>query len=48
MQISVLVEPVAVNGYRANEAEAFGFSAEGATREEAAEIIFSISAILVH
>ena len=35
MQISVLVEPVAGNGYRAKGAEPFGFSAEGATREEA-------------
>ena len=35
MQISVLVEPVAGNGYRAQGAEPFGFSAEGATREEA-------------
>lgn len=35
MQISVLVEPVAGNGYRARGAEPFGFSAEGATREEA-------------
>jgi len=35
MQISVLVEPVAGNGYRAHGAEPFGFSAEGATREEA-------------
>jgi hypothetical protein len=35
VQISVLVEPVAGNGYRATGAEPFGFSAEGATREEA-------------
>lgn len=35
MQISVLVEPVAGNGYRARGAEPFGFCAEGATREEA-------------
>ena len=35
MQISVLVEPVAGNGYRAKGAEPFGFIAEGATREEA-------------
>ncbi|GEM_PF-4504888 len=35
MQISVRVEPVAGNGYRAKGAEPFGFSAEGATREEA-------------
>ena len=37
MQISVLVEPVPGNGYRAREAEPFGFSADGATREEAIE-----------
>jgi len=35
MQISVLVEPVAGNGYRAHGAEPFGVSAEAATREEA-------------
>jgi hypothetical protein len=35
MQISVLVEPVVGNGYRARGAEPFGFTAEGATREEA-------------
>jgi predicted RNase H-like HicB family nuclease len=35
MQISVLVERVAGNGYRARGAEPFGFSADGATREEA-------------
>jgi len=35
MQISVLVEPVAGNGFRAKGAEPFGLSAEGATREEA-------------
>src|SRR3954454_20442819 len=35
MQISVLVEPVPGNGYRAQGGEPFGFSAEGATREEA-------------
>ena len=35
MQISVLVEPVAGNGYRAKGAKPFGFSAEGATREDA-------------
>src|ERR1700733_11373773 len=35
MQIAVLVEPVAGNGYRARGAEPFGFSADGATREEA-------------
>jgi hypothetical protein len=35
MQIPVLVEPVAGNGYRAQGSAPFGFSAEGATREEA-------------
>jgi hypothetical protein len=35
MQISVLVEQVAGNGFRAQGAQPFGFSAEGATREEA-------------
>jgi hypothetical protein len=35
MQISVLVEPVAGNGFRAQGAAPFGFSAEGITREEA-------------
>ncbi len=35
MRISVLVEPVPGNGFRAHGAEPFGFSAEGATREEA-------------
>ncbi len=35
MQISVLVEPLAGNGYRAQGAAPFAFSAEGATREEA-------------
>lgn len=35
MQITVLVEPVAGNGCRAQGAEPFGFHAEGATREEA-------------
>jgi predicted RNase H-like HicB family nuclease len=35
MQVSVLVEKVADNGFRAHGAEPFGFSAEGATREEA-------------
>jgi hypothetical protein len=35
MQIPVLVEPVAGNGYRAKGGEPFGFTAEGATREEA-------------
>ena len=32
MQISVLVEPVAGNGYRAKGAAPFGFSAEGAAK----------------
>jgi len=35
MQISVLIEPVKGNGYRARGAEPFGLSADGATREEA-------------
>jgi hypothetical protein len=35
MQIPVLIEPVAENGYRARAAEPFAFSAEGATRDEA-------------
>lgn len=35
VQVSVLVEPVAGNGFRAKEAEPFGLSADGATREEA-------------
>ena len=35
MQISVLVEPLKGNRYRAKGAEPFGFSADGATREEA-------------
>ncbi len=35
MQIAVLVEPIANNGYRARGAEPFALSAEGATREEA-------------
>jgi hypothetical protein len=35
MQIPVLIEPVAGNGYRARGAEPFALSAEGATREEA-------------
>ena len=35
MQISVLVDRVSGNGYRAQGAEPFGISAEGATREEA-------------
>jgi predicted RNase H-like HicB family nuclease len=34
MQIPVLIEPVAGNGYRARGVEPFGLSAEGATREE--------------
>jgi hypothetical protein len=34
MQIPVLIEPVAGNGYRARGLEPFGLSAEGATREE--------------
>ncbi len=35
MQIPVLVEPVANNGYRARVGEPLGLSADGATREEA-------------
>jgi predicted RNase H-like HicB family nuclease len=35
MQIPVLIEPVAGNGYRARGIEPFGLSAEGGTREEA-------------
>jgi hypothetical protein len=35
MQVSILVEPVSGNGYRAHGAEPFGISAEGATRDEA-------------
>ncbi len=35
MQIPVLIEPIAQNGYRARGMEPFAVSAEGATREEA-------------
>ena len=35
VQIPILIEPVAGNGYRARGAEPFALSAEGATREEA-------------
>lgn len=35
MQIPVLIEPLADNGYRARSAEPFALSAEGATHEEA-------------
>jgi hypothetical protein len=35
MQIAVLVEPMAGNGFRATGAEPFAVSAEGATRQEA-------------
>jgi tRNA(fMet)-specific endonuclease VapC len=35
MQMSVLIEPVKGNGYRARGAEPFALCAEGATREEA-------------
>jgi hypothetical protein len=35
MQISVLVEPVANNGFRARAGEPFGLCCEGTTREEA-------------
>ncbi|HEY7427404.1 MAG TPA: hypothetical protein VH682_24435 [Gemmataceae bacterium] len=35
MQIPVLIEPMARNGYRAKSTEPFAASAKGATREEA-------------
>jgi len=35
MQIPVLIEPVAGNGYRARAGEPFGWSAEGATPDDA-------------
>lgn len=35
MQILILIEPIAQNGFRARGAEPFALSAEGATREEA-------------
>lgn len=35
MQIPVLIEPIAHNGYRARGIEPFAISAKGATREEA-------------
>jgi hypothetical protein len=35
MEIPVLIEPVAGNGYRASGGSPFTFAAEGATREEA-------------
>lgn len=35
MQIPVLIEPVAGNGYRAKGGEPFALTVEGATREEA-------------
>ncbi len=35
MQIPVLIEPIAQNGYRARGMEPFAVSAEGATHEEA-------------
>jgi predicted RNase H-like HicB family nuclease len=35
MQIPVLIEPIARNGYRAQSKEPFAASAKGATREEA-------------
>jgi hypothetical protein len=37
MRLSVLVEAVPGNGYRAKGGEPFGLSADGATREEALE-----------
>ena len=35
MQIDVLIEPMAGNGYRASGGAPFAFTAEGTTREEA-------------
>lgn len=35
MQIPVLIEPIARNGYRAKSTEPFAVSAKGTTREEA-------------
>jgi predicted RNase H-like HicB family nuclease len=35
MQIPILIEPIAGNGYRARGGEPLALSAEGATREEA-------------
>jgi predicted RNase H-like HicB family nuclease len=35
MQLPVLLEPIAGNGFRARGSEPFGLSAEGATRAEA-------------
>jgi predicted RNase H-like HicB family nuclease len=35
MQIPILIEPVAGNGYRARGGEPLALAAEGATREEA-------------
>jgi predicted RNase H-like HicB family nuclease len=35
MQIPILIEPIANNGYRARGAEPFGLCAEASTREEA-------------
>src|SRR5947209_18933001 len=37
MQIPVLIEPIARDGYRAQSKEPFALSAKGATREEALE-----------
>ena len=37
MQIPVLIEPVAGNGFRAQGCEPFGLLAEGATRQAALE-----------
>jgi predicted RNase H-like HicB family nuclease len=45
MQIPVLVEPVANNGYRASAGEPLPLSAEGATPEEA---VRNLRAALVH
>ena len=35
MQIPILIEPIAANGYRARGGEPLALTAEGATREEA-------------
>lgn len=37
MQIPILIEPVAGNGYRSRGGEPFGLSVEGATRQEVLE-----------
>ena len=38
MQIPILIEPVAGNGFRSRGGEPFALSADGATREEEAAI----------